>query len=246
MATLSRKTQTKTKPSNIVKIKNDLVEAFIKRNNLTALKLIFYIARDSDNIDTSDIMNITLNSREVCEYCRIDAKTLRKNLIAMQETSISWKTDDAEHFVSVLPKLSIGYNGTIKLTMFRDVLNMIKDVQNRYTLVNAEQLMLMTSKHSARMLLLLERLNGYSDNALPKATYELDELNMLFGTRYKRIKDFEREVIVIALSDLNNNSKLSFTYDLVYDKQDKHKPGRASAVGITIYPRSNAPHPTLF
>jgi len=243
MATLSRKAKTKKK-SNLVKIKNDLVESFIKQNNLTALKIIFYLAYDP-NVSTGYLTKIRINTKELCNYCNINVDTLKKNIRKMTETSISWKDEKAEHFVSIIPRAKFDYGGYIEIEMYQDVLNMIRNVKNKYTVINAEQLMKMKSKHSARMLLLLEMINSF-DKDIPKLKrYELDELNLLFGTNYKRLGEFEREVLKKAKEDLDKNSKLSFVYDINYDKE-AHTVGRAKAVAATIHLIDNQPQPTLF
>lgn len=243
MATLS--TKTKPKKSNIVKIKNDLVESFIKQNNLTALKILFYIAYDCQKLPSGDIVKIKMNVKDICEYCNVDMKTITRNLEQMQKTSISWSDEKKKSFVSVLPKCEIVYGGNIELTMFKEVIKMIVDVKGKYSLINAEQLMLMKSKHSARMLLLLEMINGFDEHIPKLKRYDLDELNLLFGTNYKRLGEFEREVLKKAKEDLDNNSKLSFVYDVNYDKE-AHTVGRAKAVGVTIHLIDNNPNPTLF
>jgi len=243
MATLKRK-KTTAKKSNLVNIKNDLVESFIKSNNLTALKILFFLAYDCIS-RPEHLVKISLNTKQLCDYCKINEQTLKRNIKQMQETSISWKDEEGENFVSVIPKARFGFNGVLEIEMFDDILNMIIDVKNKYTTINAEQLMLMTSKHSARMLLLLEMINGF-DVHIPKLKkYEFEELNLLFGTKYKRLVEFEREVLKKAKEDLDNNSKISFIYDIMYDKEF-NTVGRAKAVGVTIHLIDNNPQPKLF
>lgn len=244
MATLSRKTTPKKK-SNVVKIKNDLIESFIKQNNLTALKILFYIAYDCKEIPKTEIIKIKMDLKQLCEYCNVNTKTLIRNLEKMQKTSISWSNEKSKSFVSVLPKCEVIYGGNVEITIFKEVISMIVDVKNRYTMINAEQLMLMKSKHSARMLLLLEMINGFDEHIPKLKKYELEEINLLFGTNYKRMGEFEREVLKKSKDDLDTNSKISFIYDVNYDK-DIHSVGRSKAVGVTIHLIDNNPHPKLF
>ncbi len=238
-------TRTKKKKSNIVKIKNDLVESFVKQNNLTALKILFYIAYDCEKIPAGDIIKIKMNTKDICEYCKVDIKTITRNLEQMQKTSISWTDEKSKSFVSVLPKCHIEFGGNIEITMFKEVIQMIVDVKSKYTSVNAEQLMRLKSKHSARMILLLEMINGFDEHIPKLKRYDLDELNLLFGTNYKRLGQFEQEVLKKAKRDLDDNSKLSFVYDVNYDKE-AHTVGRAKAVGVTIHLIDNNPQPKLF
>lgn len=243
MATLS--TRKPKKKSNIVKIKNDLVESFIKQNNLTALKILFYIAYDCEAVPKSDIIKVKMNIKNICEYCKVDTKTLIRNLEKMQKTSISWSDEKSKSFVSVLPKCEVVYGGNVEITMFKEIITMIVDVKSKYTMINAEQLMLMKSKHSARMLLLLEMINGFDEHIPKVKRYELEEINQLFGTNYKRMGEFERKILKASKEDLDTNSKISFIYEVNYDK-DIHSVGRAKAVGVTIHLIDNKPHPTLF
>jgi plasmid replication initiation protein len=238
-------TRKEKKKSNIVKIKNDLVESFVKQNNLTALKILFYIAYDCEKLPSGDIVKIKMNTKDICEYCKVDIKTITRNLEQMQKTSISWTDEKSKSFVSVLPKCYIEFGGNIEITMFKEVIQMIVDVKSKYTSINAEQLMRLKSKHSARMILLLEMMNGFDEHIPKLKKYDLSELNLLFGTHYKRLGEFEREVLKKAKKDLDINSKLSFVYDVNYDK-DAHTVGRAKAVGVTIHLIDNNPKPTLF
>jgi len=236
-------TRTKKKKSNIVKIKNDLVESFVKQNNLTALKMLFYIAYDCEKIPTGDIIKIKMNTKSICKYCKVDVKTITRNLEQMQKTSISWSDEKSKSFVSVLPKCHIEYGGNIEITMFKEVIQMIVDVRSKlgnFSLINVEQLMLLKSKHSVRMMLLLEMINGFDEHIPKLKRYELDELNLLFGTNYKRLGEFDRKILKPAKEDLDKNSKLSFVYDINYDK-DTHTVGRAKAVAVTIHLIDNFP-----
>ena len=237
-------TRTKKRKSNLVKIKNDLVESFVKSNNLTALKIIFYLAYDK-NVDTSYLTKIKINIKELCDYCNITPDTLKNSIKRMQETSISWKDERAENFVSVIPRANFTYGGSLEIEMYQDVLNMIRNVKGKYSVINAQQLMLLKSKHSARMILLLEMINGFDEHVPKLKKYDLAELNLLFGTNYKRLGQFEQEVLKKAKEDLDTNSKLSFVYDINYDKE-AHTVGRAKAVGVTIHLIDNNPQPKLF
>ena len=237
-------TRIKKKKTNLVRIKNDLIESFVKSNNLTALKIIFYLAYDK-SVDTNYLTRIKINIKELCNYCNITPDTLKKSIKRMQETSISWKDERAENFVSVLPRANFTYNGSLEIEMYQDVLNMIRNVNDKYSIINAEQLMKLRSKHSVRMILLLEMMNGFDEHIPKLKKYDLQELNLMFSTNYRRLGEFEREVLKKAKKDLDKNSKLSFVYDINYDKKT-HTVGRAKAIEAIIYLIDNNPQPTLF
>ena len=246
MATLSRK-QEKPVTNNLVKIKNQLVEAFVKKSNLTALKILFYLAKDCSMTPEAESTKITLNTKQLCEYCNIDEKTLKRNVKQMTETSMSFTDEFGESFMSVIPKAKFNYSGKLEILIFREVLGMVIDVKNKYTTIDAEQIMKLSSKHSVRMLMLLEMIANFhrleedpNDSEkkirieLPKRKiYELEELNLLFGTSYKRLGQFETEILKTVKEELDNTSKLSFLYDIEYDKKPETK-GRPKAVRVII------------
>lgn len=236
---------TSIKKISLVKIKNDLIESFIKSNNLVALKILFFIAYAYKGDTTSKMTAVTIDIKDLCLYCNIDHKTLIRNVKQMQETSISWTDDLAEHYVSVIPKVSFQFNGKMIIEIYGEVMNMICNVKNKFTTINTQQLMQLTSKHSARMVLLLEMINGFSDNVAKRKSYSLEELNALFGTNYARMGLFEQKIIIPTKKELDNGSKLSFIYDIKYDKLTSTV-GRPKATGIIIDLVENRPTPKLF
>lgn len=246
MATLTQKIKEKEKRvTNKCFISNALIESFIKKGNVNAFKILFYIARSDIQI-YSDVMLLKINTKDLCDYCKIDIKTLHRNVEQMTETSISITDDKSKSYITVLPHAKFNYSGTLEIKMFKEVLELIKRTKNQFTVIDALQVVKLSSKHSIRMIMLLEYIANFDENVAKRKYYELDELNKMFGTKYKRMGQFEKEVLLKAKEELDNNSKLSFVYDIKYDKE-AHTVGRAKAVGVTISViESNYYKPKLF
>ena len=93
------------------------------------------------------------------------------------------------------------------------------------------------NKHSIRLLTILENIESYND--VSKSRYfEKKELNEIFDTNYAGIKEIERSIIIPIQNELNQFSKLTFLYDLIYDI-DVLKVGRKPLKGIKIYLKDN-------
>ena len=227
--------QKESKNKDFAKISNALVEALIQKNNIGALKIIFYIAKSNIEIlEEGELINITINTKKLCDYCDIDSKTLRRNINKMQETNISFvKENIYEEHIIILPYLKFSYSGTIDIKIFSKVLNLIREVKNRFTTIDVQNLMKFKSKHSIRMILLLEMISGFSENVAKRKHYSLAELNGMFGTNYSRLKEFERKILLPVQKELNEKSKLSFLYEIKFDKEDISR-GRPKAVGVII------------
>jgi len=78
---------------------------------------------------------------------------------------------------------------------------------------------------------LLHRIGNFSDSIPKRKHYDLDELNELFGTNYKKISDIERKILIPVKSELDIYSKISFVYEMNFDLLGA---GRPKAIDITI------------
>lgn len=244
MARISTREPQKKEPQQLCKIDNQLIESFVKKGNLPALKILFYIA--STNIEiTGDYMKFNLNTKNICETCNIDLKTLKRNVKQMSETSISIIDEKSESYINVLPYIKFGYDGKATLEMRRDILELIKATKNQFIIIDASKIMKLGSKHSVRMLILLEYIKGFDEHVAKRKHYDLEEMNLMFGTKYKRIKQFEAEILVPVKEELDATSRLSFVYEVHKDKTTATV-GRAKALGVIIDLVQNTPQGTLF
>jgi len=234
------------KNKNMAKISNDFLEGFIKNNNVTTLKMMFYVAKSSLEVTKGELMTFGINTKDMCSYCNIDIKTLRRNFKKMSETSVTLSDDKGVRYISLIPYVDIRYNGELEVKMFKEVLDELIAVKNRFTIIDVSNVMRFKSKHSLKMIQLVERINGFSPDVAKRKRYTLDDLNALFGVNYKRLLDFERKVIQPAKKELDEYSKISFVYRLEYDKDDITTPGRAKAVSLVLDVVNNTPRPLLF
>jgi plasmid replication initiation protein len=153
----------------------------------------------------------------------------------MQETSITFVEQNVfEEHIAILPYFKFSYGGKIEVKIFSKILNLIREVTNRFTIIDVKNLMNLKSKHSVRMILLLEMISGFSENVAKRKHYSLAELNGMFGTNYPRLKEFERKILMPVQKELNEKSKLSFIYEVEFDKEDISSRGRPKAVGIVL------------
>lgn len=235
----------KSKKSNVIKVSNSLIEAFVKKNNLTALKLIFYIANSEIQILDSSIITLRINTKDFTDYCNIDLKTLQRNIKQMTETSISIIDDKSESYITIIPYAKFEYGGKMELKIFPEILRLVKEVRNKFTIIDVKEIMQLNSKHSVRMLAILEMIEGFDQNIAKRKYYEFEELNLMFGTNYKRMGQFEKEILEPAKKELDSTSKISFIYEIKYDKQSATV-GRARAAGATIDLIKNVPQGKLF
>lgn len=244
MARISTRETRKKEPQLLCKIDNQLIEAFVKKGNLPALKILFYIA--STNIEiTGDYMKFNLNTKNICETCNIDLKTLKRNVKQMSETSISIIDEKSESYINVLPYVKFGYDGKATLEMRRDILELIKATKNQFTIIDASKIMKLGSKHSVRMLMLLEYIKAFDEHVAKRKHYDLEELNLMFGTKYSKVAEFERKILVPVKEELDATSRLSFVYEVHKDKPTATV-GRAKALGVIIDLVQKTPQGKLF
>lgn len=204
------------------KISNSLIESEIIKYNQNAIKVIFYLAslleKEAINFDNK-INSLVIDTSDMFKYIDMSSDDLRKNLKSMQKTSISFVDNEnkTQEFISLLPYIKYHYNkNKIEIDIYSKVAKLIIDVKKNYTFMNTKTLMSLKNKHSLRLLPVLNMINQYSDNVAKRKTYKLEDLNSLFGTKYKKIIDVERFLLKPIKEDLDMNSKLTFIYDINY------------------------------
>ena len=233
-------------PNNLAKISNSLVECFVRKNNLTALKILFYIS--SISLQTpikTELVSLRFKIKDILDYTNMDSKTFKRNLISMQETVLTFVTNDREGFaryeenICIIPYSKIDYNGYIDLKIFSKIHDLIYDVKSKFTVIDLDNLMKLTSKHSVRMIQLLEYIEGFSSSVAKRKTYSLSDFNLMFGTNYKNFYELERKILLPVQTELNEFSSLTFLFSFNYDKENKASSGRPKAVSITIDLKTN-------
>jgi len=187
-----------------VNISNTLVEALIKKNNLVGLKILFYLAKAEVKLDPSKplkIITFKIDEKNLCDYCNIEKKTLRRNIKRLQETVIEFvdrEKNTIEDIVMIpYAKYFVGKN-RVEVHMYTKMLKLVMQVANNFTPINIENLVKLGSKHSVRMLMLLEYINTFSENSAKRKTYTLAELNGMFGTEYERLGQFEQKILNLS------------------------------------------------
>lgn len=200
----------KNKPLPMRKISNDFLLNTIEKNNTSTLKTLFYIATILRNLDLSnykknELVTIEINKKELQEYTMISDDTLRRNIKQMQQTSITFIDEEnkTQSGVSLIPRYEIKFGkNKIELDLYSQIAKMIIDVEANYTFMNVKNVMKLDSKHSIRMLGLLNNLDTYSINPTDKKTLDKirDNLDLIKNPEYT--KYVEQEDLVRKTEEL--------------------------------------------
>jgi len=222
------------------KISNNFIENTIKKNNLNAIKTIFYLASILEDFDFDKELNtIDIDMKKMFEYTKITSREIKNNLRAMQETAIAFidEKNDEEEYIVLIPKINIFYGqNLVKVDLYSKIAKLIVEVKNSYTYIDTKVLMSLKSKHSIRILPLLEKIRGYSSHIAKRKTMSLDTLNQFFGTKYKRITDIERKILKPAKEELDSRPLISFVYQVQMESFGRGRP-RATSVVIDVVVR---------
>ena len=215
------------------KISNNFLDNTIFKNNTGALKTIFYLStilKDMDLKDKDDesLIDVEIDLKEFISYSMLDERIVKRSVKAMQETSISFITTEElngkkkikeELHISLLPMYKIIYGKSkIQLKLFVKIAKLFVDVESNWTYLNTKQFMKLDSKHSIRMLGLLNKIDGY-DRPTDKE-YKLkkikDNLDLIRDypdyAKNEKLEEQNRElsreqlpkVIELTLEDLNS------------------------------------------
>lgn len=216
------------------KISNELVEALFKKNNLHSLKLLMYISSKNLILEPNEIYTFRLQVKPCIKALNCNSEVLRTNLKQMVETAISIKNGNSLEYISIIPYINFINSDVIEIKIFHKVYTLISNLKNQFTIIDVNEFNKLKSKNTARLLLLLERINSYSDNIAKKQTFDLEDLNLLFGTKYKSYYSFIDKVLEPSKLELEKNSNKSFFYDVRLDYESKQK-GRPKIKHLDIY-----------
>lgn len=221
-----------------LKISNSFVNSLITKNNYLTLKILFYMVLNGKVEKEKNLNKITLDLIELKKVLNLDFKNLRQNIKNIQKTLITIRENKNIIDISLIPKVIYNYEKQfIEIFIFDEILKELKDLKNKFTIIDLTNLINLKNKHSIRLLTILENIESYND--VSKVRYfEKKELNEIFDTNYAGIKEIERSVIIPIQQELNQFSKLTFLYDLIYDI-DTLKVGRKPLKGIKIYLKDN-------
>lgn len=235
----------KNKP--LQKISNNFINNTIASSNTNAIKTIYYLASILEKFDQLEeqedkrLVDLTIDTRQMLKYTEMSLPEIRRNLKAMQETSISFinEEEDIEEGINLLPLYKFVYGKhQVKISLFVQIAKMIVDVKKNYTFINTKELMNLKNKHSIRLLPLLNTIAGYDEDVGKRKRMTLEELNEFFGTKYKRLLEIERKILIPVKEELDSNSKLSFVYDINFECLGKGRP-RAKDIVIDVIERNN-------
>ena len=235
---------------DLVKVSNSLVESFVSRSNAVALKMLFYIAKQRHK-ESGEITTFALSLDDFADYCNLDHRTIRDNIKAMQRTSVTFVDYDSkgrkklEEHIVLVPRAKYEYTAkTIEITMFKKILDLIVEVEERFTTIDVKNVMELESKYSIRMTMILEQIFGFKGtpenwDVKQQKTFSLDDLNDMFDTKYKRFADFERNILKPTKAEMDDKSEISFEFIINKDYPSRIKRGRPKAVSCTITLKQN-------
>ena len=235
----------KSKP--LQKISNNFINNTIASSNANAIKTIYYLASIIEKYEQLEkqedkrLLDITIDTRDMLKYTEMTLPEIRRNLKAMQETSITFINEEEgiEEGINLLPLYKFVYGKhQVKISLFVQIAKMIVDVKKNYTFLNTKELMRLKNKHSLRMLPLLNTIAGYDEEVGKRKKMALEELNEFFGTKHRSLYDLEKKILIPAKEELDNNSKLSFIYDINFESLGKGRP-RAKDITIDVIENNN-------
>lgn len=244
------KQQKEAEVKDLVKVSNSIVESFVSKSNAVALKMLFYIAKQQHK-ENGAITKFTLSADKFAEYCKLDHKTIRRNITTMRSTSITFAEYDSkgrltvEEGIVLIPRSKYDYTAkTIEIDMYKKILDLIVEVEEKFTTIDVKNIMELESKYSIRMTMILEQVFGFKGSpenwdVKQQKTFSLDELNGMFDTDYKRFADFERKILEPTKMEMDDKSEISFTYTINKGYNSPLDRGRPKALDCTIKLKQN-------
>lgn len=228
------------------KISNNFIQSEIFNLNKNALKTVFYLASILEKFDYSKELNtLEIDLQKMFKYTEMTVTDVKNNLRAMQDTSITFtdENEDIEEFIVLIPRIKFHYGkNRVEIDLYSKIAKLILNVKDSYTFLNTKSLMSLENKHSLRLLPILNMISGFT--GAKRKRYELEDLNAIFGTKYKNLTDISRYILFPVKAELDALSKLTFIYEIDYMTLGKGRP-KATSITIDVIEQKN-PQGKLF
>lgn len=237
---LQKEEEEKNKLLPMQKISNNFLDNTIFKNNTGALKTIFYLSTvlrkmDLESKKEDELIDVIIDLEQFVKYSMLDERVLKRSVKAMQETSISFitseelngkKTIKEELHINLLPMFKIIYGKKIiEAKIFVKIAKLIIDVEKNYTYLNTKQFMKLDSKHSIRMLGLINKIDCYDTNVTDETILKEVKYNKELAKEYpewakeeniteemrKKLKKPISKTKIMTLEELNEFFGTSYT-----------------------------------
>lgn len=199
----------------------NLIQSFIRNNNSLGLRIAIILAGAREHIEYDKDNGVTFNVDDLCLLCRIDRKYLYTNKRKMLDTYYEFVDKDG-NLNGTKPITSFTYsnrNRDIRIevsSLAKSLFNNLKSKKNikgfQFTNAISKNLMIYdlkdVNKHTLKMQMLLEMINNFSHSK--RKYFCLEELNMYFGTKYKRFGDIYRYILAPVKQDTLKYASISF------------------------------------
>lgn len=234
------------RPRELMTISNRLLESVIKKNNPITLKMLLYIGKKlqqtgirADSL-VEPIYTIDINYKELCAECNITADTIRKHIINIQKTILQFEYANGDWESAPIIAHAKGQpgKGTLTVKILREILNLVVTLEKRFTIIDPHNAMRLTSQYSLRLIPILEHIAAFDAHIPKRKRYNLEQLNAIFGTEYKRVGEIIEKVIKPVQTEMQKVSTKAFMYTVDYEAVPR---GRPKAAGITIDLIKNQP-----
>jgi plasmid replication initiation protein len=220
------------KPKVHQKISNSFIENAISNSNINALKTIYYLStilqdEDLEGKDPKSLMTIKVDKREMLKFTESSASGIIKTIDQLQKTNITFLDEENKlhEGMSLLPYYGFLANkNTVEIKLFIRIASLIIDVKRKYTNINVKDLMKLKSPHTLRFVAFLNRISQYDKDIPKRKLLTLDELNLFFGTNYKKWNSIEAKILKPIQDELNNISDLSFIYESNFEALGRGRP----------------------
>lgn len=193
---------------------NDLIRSryLLSAQEQKALNFIISKIKPDDDLFSTKEFNIT----EYCQACGIDYegganyKYIKSTLKGIADKSVYIPTEDGgELLIRWLNMVYINKNsGIVRYSFFEGIIPYLSQLKSNYTQFRLINTLAMKSQYSIRIYEILK-----SYESLEEYKVDLEELKiLLYAVNYKRYPDFRRNVLDIAVDEINRYSDIIVNY----------------------------------
>jgi len=211
------------KKNKVVTRRNDLIEARF-RLTLQEQRLMYWVISCIEP-DDDDLKTYRVSIQELAQV--IDTKNkdtygrLKKITKKVMSRIIELKKDDREILIPLINKAIYHKGkGTIDIRLDEDLKDYLLQLKDNFTSVKVNELFSLSSTYAMRIYELLMQYKRIGERTI--ALSELRNMLNIKPEQYQRFQHFDTRVLKKAQSEINNKTKLQFTYEKIKRNRSIH------------------------
>lgn len=215
----------------IVKVSNKIIKSKRVFNSLE-WKTLIYLSnlqqiKELENKNQKDLFNdiyLTFRTNDIYKLFNTNYNNFNKTLRKLRQEPIIIEKDNKNIEVGFISKRTFFKNGICEVKIDKDIFEFFVYIKNNYSSIHNKTFYSLNYKHSFKLYSIL---TNVINQEYKRIKYTLEQLNKIFGTKYKSYNEINNNILKRSIEEINNsliqnNQSFKVNYEPHYQNSNKY------------------------